>query len=482
MLMYNGCVILRSGIGSTLSAGVASVLELCGACIVDDLPEYVRFHAAVVGNYVRLPLSEDIVEVMYNAYQLHGGKKSLDCVRCQTTAAEKADVRELMARVQPSGLEACHMQFLRMLPVFKCVESGAGSTDPVYSSVEEVGQVAPVKNISISVNARYLAVVDDENAAKAAAMLGTKFVPVASILKEQLQAKLHSSMLDEDTADCLSQMVVKNFPVYCTEDPSIAETLCKVPFVRTSVNGRLAAPSTLYDPESSEVQVLLPDADIFPADGYCQPEVLGYLRKMGLKTVKNITADELLSGIIRIEKLAASGDTFAAARASSLAMIDFLGGHTDYLRQEVNGQLLLKWASSLHWVATMLERPVMYPESLAWCGVDEVLHVPTAITSDGWAPVVGSVQPVVSCSTQLAHAFGWDLQPEMASIVNHLLSVVASYRSTEKAQYLALLMGVYESLSQTVPSQLMSLLNKQSVQHWVWHGDGFVSVKHIMLQ
>jgi len=44
------------------------------------------------------------------------------------------------------------------------------------------------------------------------------------------------------------------------------------------------------------------------------------------------------------------------------------------------------------------------------------------------------------------------------------------------------LMGVYESLSQTVPSQLMSLLNKQSVQHWVWHGDGFVSVKHIMLQ
>ena len=478
----NGCVILRSGVGSTLSPGLVSVLELLGAFIADDLPEYVHCHAAVVGNCVRLPLSEDIVEVMYNAYQLHGGKKSLERVRSGTTAAEKADVRALIARVQPSGLESCHISFLRTLPVFECVSSGAGDAEPMYSSVEEVGQIAPVKHISFPVDTRYLSVADDEHATKAAAVLGAKFVTMTSILKEQLSSKLNTSTLDESTADHLSEMVVKNFPAYSAEDPSIAETLSKVAFVRTSVKGSLAAPSSLFDPESAELYLLLPDADVFPADAYRQPEVLGYLRKMGLKSAKHITARDLLTSVICIEKLATSADTFAAARASSLAVIGFLDSHADCLWHEVNGLLLVEWASSLRWVAAVLERPVMYPESLSWCGTDEVLHVPAAVTSDGWAPVIGAVQPVVSCTRELASAFGWDVQPDVARIVSHLTSIISAYRSAEKAQYLALLMGVYESLSQTVPSQLMSLLAKLSVKSWVWHGDGFVSVKRILLR
>ena len=481
-LSLNGCVILRSGVGNTLSSGLASVLELIGVYIADDLPEYVCCHAAVIGNCVRLPLAEDIVEVMYNAYQLHGGKKSLESVRCRTTAAEKADVRELMARLQPSGLEACHLRFLRMLPVFECVNSGTGNTEPVYRSVEEVGQIAPVKRISIPVVTCYLAVVDDENATKAATVLGAKFVTITAIIKQQLGSTLHSGMLEEGTADCLSQMVVSNFPAYSAEDPSIAETLSRVAFLRTSIKGSLAAPSALFDPECPELRLLLPDADVFPADNYCQPEVLGYLRKMGLKTMKNITAGDLLSSLIHIEKLASSTDTFAAARASSLAMIKFLGSHAEYLWHEVSGRLLLQWASSLCWVVAMSDRPVMYPESLTWCGTDEVLHVPAAVTSDGWALVVGSVQPVVSCTPELARAFGWDLQPEMASIVTQLTAIIASYRSAEKAQYLALLMGVYDSLSRSDPSHLMSLLKKLSVRSWVWHGDGFVSVKQILLR
>ena len=481
-LTLNGCVILRSAVGSTLSRGVASVLELMGACIADDLPEYVRCHAAVVGNCVRLPLSEDIVEVMYNAYQLNGGQKSVESVRGGTTAAEKADLRELMARVQPSGLEACHIRFLRMLPVFECVKSGAASTEPVYCSVEEVGQVAPVKHISIPVDTRYLAVVDDENAAKAATMLGAKFVTVTSILKDQLSSKLHPGKLEEATADRLSQMVIDNFPAYSAEDPSIADTLSKAAFVRTSVKGSLAAPSALFDPECPGLHLLLPDVDVFPADSYRRPEVLGYLRKMGLKTTKNITAGDLLTSMIRVEKLATSGDMFAAARASSSAMIEFLGSHADYLWQEVNGRLLLKWASSLRWVAATLERPLMYPQSLAWCAADGLLYVPADVTGDEWAPVIGSVQPVVACTRELARAFGWDLQPEMASIVNQLTSIVASYKSSEKAQYLALLMGIYESLSRTVPAHLISLLEKLSMHSWVWHGDGFAPAKQILLR
>ena len=481
-LTLNGSVILHSGVGNSLSPGVASALVLLGACIVDSLPEYVCCHAAVTGSYVRLPLSEDIVEVIYNAYQLHGGKKSLADIRCQTTATEKADIRELIASVQPSGLESCHIGFLRMLPVFECVCSGPCCSEPVYSSVDEVGQVAPVKHISIPVDARYLSVSDDQSAAKAAKLLGAKFVTVVSILKEQLASKLNCGSLEEDTANSLSEMVVKNFRSYCDEDPSIAETLSKVPFVRTALKGSLAAPSALFNPECAELRLLLPDADVFPADRYCQPEVLGCLRKMGLKTAKDVTASDLLNSMIRIEKLSTSADTFAAARASSLAVIEFVGHHADCLWQEVNGQLLVQWASSLRWVAAMLERPAMYPESLAWCGADEMLHVPAAVSSDAWAPVIGSVRPVVSCTPQLAQAFGWDLQPEMAVVVNQLKCVLANYRSPEKAQYLALLMGIYESLSQMVPLELISLLKKQSVGSWVWHGDGFVPVKQILLR
>jgi len=481
-IALNGCVVLRTGLGNTLSSGLIAVLELIGVYIADKLPDYVHCHAAVVGNCVRLPLSEDIVEVMYNAYQLHGGKKALESVRVRTTDEEKADVRQLMARVQMSSLETCHVRFLRSLPVFQCVRSGPdGATDPVYSSVEEVARVAPIKHISIPVDTPYLTAAGDETTAKAATVLGAECVSVASILKEQLNSKHRSSTLEEGTADQLSQMVVENFPAYSAEDPGIAETLSKVAFVRTSVNRSLTSPSALFDPECPQLHLLLPGADVFPADSYCQPQVLGYLRRMGLKTVADISASDLLGSMIRIEKMSCCVDTSAAARASSLAMITFLGSHTDYLRHEVNGQLLLNWAYSLRWVAAVSERPVMYPESLSWCGLDQVLHVPTAVTSDVWAPVVGSILPVVSCVAELAATFGWNRPPKIADVVNQLKSIIAGYRSAEKAQYLALLMRVYEFLSQTVPSQLMSLLAKSSVNSWVWYGDGFVSVKHILL-
>ena len=466
-------VILHSAVGCTLSSGVVTALQLLGACVTDGLPEYVRCHAAVVGNYVRLPLSQDIVQVMFNAYQLHSDAErqvALEAVRCETSAAQKADIRDMIARLELHTLDTCHVRFLRTLPIFECLRHSS-SEEAVYRSVQEVSLIAPVKHISFPLDTRYLTAADDQIATKAAEMLGARFVSIASMLKSQLASR----PLDEASADCLSQLVFDNFPSYYADDSSIVETLSAVSFVRTA-RGHLAAPSALFDPECVELRLLMPDADVFPADSYS--EVLQHMRTLGLKALAHITADDLLQTMIRIEKLGSCADTFASARASSLAVIRYLDSHSECLWHQVNGQSLLQWAGCLRWVAVVTDRPAMYPESLAWAGSEALLHVPTAVTSDGWAPVVGSVQPVVSCSAAVARVLSWDQQPTTVSIISHLRSIVASYRSAEKAQYLALLMGVYESLSRSAEA-VMSPLSSDS---WVWHGDGFVSVRQMLLR
>ena len=64
-LARDSCAILRAAVGASLKEGAARVIQMLGGHVVDELPEFVREHAGVVGPYVRVPMPEDIVEVRY---------------------------------------------------------------------------------------------------------------------------------------------------------------------------------------------------------------------------------------------------------------------------------------------------------------------------------------------------------------------------------------------------------------------------------
>ena len=57
-------VIGRDVLGTELPRPVAELLQSLGIHVVMELPDYVLAHGAVIGNYVRLALETDVLEVM----------------------------------------------------------------------------------------------------------------------------------------------------------------------------------------------------------------------------------------------------------------------------------------------------------------------------------------------------------------------------------------------------------------------------------
>ena len=332
-IMADTCVILRSGAGTTLSSGMVNVLGHFNVIVVDDLPQYVRDHAEVMGNYIRLPIADDLVEVMYNGAKLGGEGVAINSFRTKTTESEKAEMRELISWLQPRNMHSLHTAFLKRLPIFKCTSSSA----LVFCSVEEVGKVAPAHQLPFATQVRYLSVAGDDIATRAAAVLGAKFVNITSILSETLASnELNKGFLNESAAESVAHTIFDNFSVYIAEDPSIVAILSKVPFVQTCQSGRRVVPSSLFDPDEPGLrQALADDAALFPS-GYCALSAnLVHLRRMGLKSSEHVTAGDLLTSMLRIENLTKTADTCALARTSSLALINFLGRFSSLLFEEI---------------------------------------------------------------------------------------------------------------------------------------------------
>ena len=120
-------------------------------------------------------------------------------------------------------------------------------------------------------------------------------------------------------------------------------------------------------------------------------------------------------------------------------------------------------AMGVRWVAVLCDKPAFFPSSLS-------LHVasgaafcrPDALTGADWVPIVGAVQPVAMTMTgvRLAQVFGWEALPKLSSIVRQLAEIVRCYRASEKAQYLAVIVSVYDVLSRFDPSDVIACLGE----------------------
>lgn len=477
-LSDTSCAIMQSALGATLSPGIERILGVVGGHVVVELPQFVRDHAAVVGIYVKVPVAEDVVEVLYNACKLKGAKHMISIFHSEVTDTDKFDLLELISRLQPKCIDQKYINFLRHLPVFRCFGTIGDTAKSV--SVADVKRAATVQQLSLPTSEKYLD-TSSKTAAKAAALLGATFVNVTTMLKEVLTAELKPGTANSEKAEVVAQDLFKNFTAYCQEDPSFPASLSTLPFVKTMQN-RLECPSKLFDPESIELQQILAGADVFPADAYALPENLQHLRKMGLKSEKNLVADDLLNAMLRIERAVRKKNLDISVQKSSVAILSFLNRNPSLLWQEINGKLLVEHASQISWVSALKEKPAVFPSTVdIFSG--ELFYPPRLLRNSEWLPVIGAVRPIVAvhCESKVAQAFGWDALPDLDSIVAQLDYIVGCYRSQEKAQFLTMIMTVYEFMSRFDAPRLYEALRSAKLQKWIWHGDGFASVSEVLI-
>ena len=468
-------VIMRSEFGVELSPGLCHCLELVGVTVVDGLADHVRCHAAVVGSFVRPPMPKNVVDAILTASR----KNDVPTVfRDHTTEAEKLELLELIGKIGSESNEERHKEFLRTLPLFKSTRSTP--EQPQFVSAAEVKKAHASHNI-VTLMEAFIDVSTSE-AKSAATTLGVEILDDVSFIKYHVLSEMRNSGLKpEDVQKCM-HYVFDNIQMLQRVDPQLLQHFIDISFVTTK-GGQVVSPNSVYDPTDETLQKLfVGENNHFPSGFYDSPETLVILRKMGMKTSRDVSAHDILSTAGHIETMSNTLADNKRHKAETLLM--FLANfRSDLLQKAANGQLLLDWLKDIAWVPVCIDMPEQFPVGLK-INAGEVLRTAADVKSYDWACIVGSVVPIVRCRAKenISTLFGWDRPPSLADIVRQFTLLVASYSYDATADYTVVVRSTYDALSAHPLSAVRDALEAAELREWVWHGEGFTTVERVLLQ
>ena len=468
-------VFLRSEFGVELSPGLCHCLELVGVTVVDGLADYVRCHAAVVGSFVRPPMPKNVVDAILTASR----KNDVTTVfRDHTKEAEKLELLELIGKIGSESNEERHKEFLRTLPLFKSTHSTP--EQPQFVSAAEVKKAHASHSI-VTLMEAFIDVSTSE-AMSAATTLGVEILDDVSFIKYHVLSEMRNSGLKpEDVQKCM-HYVFDNIQMLQRVDPQLLQHFIDISFVTTK-GGQVVSPNSVYDPTDGTLQKLfVGENNHFPSGFYDSPETLVILRKMGMKTSRDVSAHDILSTAGHIKTMSNTLADNKRHKAETLLM--FLANfRSDLLQKAVNGQLLLDWLKYLAWVPVCIDIPEQFPVGLK-INAGEVFRTAADVKSYDWACIVGSVVPIVRCRAKekISTLFGWDRPPSLDDVVRQFTLLVASYSYDSTADYTLVVRKTYNFLSTHPLGAVQKALEAAELREWVWHGEGFTTVERALLQ
>lgn len=325
--------------------------------VVLKLPDYVSNHGAVIGNYVRLALECDVLEVLQQA-------PAADVTTLLRAASHQqvAALVAVLARLSDSDVTVHAKQFLRSLPLFDVT---TGSAKSMRVSVEEVGRAAPEHGIPVTLEEAYLALPTSESRSLAR-KLDVDFMSPAQLLVHAVLPKIQQRFLPYHKIEEIMVYVLDNIHMFKADDPEIIERLSDVPFVTTTcASGEPKKPRELFDPESSLLTGFFEDESVFPGGRYVSSHLLMLLRKMKLKGDGDISAKDVLYAALHVEDMLDAGkDVSRKTQALSQYLID----QPAVVQRDVNGRALGAWLADIAWVPVLSTRVPLYPHSLPWAG------------------------------------------------------------------------------------------------------------------
>ena len=462
-------VILRSEFGVELSPIMCRCLGLAGVTVVERLVDYVHCHAAVVGSFVRLPLPEDVVDVLLTASHKNDVVTAL---RDHTTEEEKLELLALIGKLNRDGIGVKHRTFLCTLPIFKSTHSTEGQ--PHFVSAAEVN-AAHSSRCTVTLIEAFIDVSTKE-AMSAATNLKVNILNEVNFVKGHILSEMRNrSMQPGDVQTCM-QYVFDNIQMLQRDDPKLMHHFTDIPFITTE-GGVVLPPNSVYDPTDGTLQKLfLGEDNHFPSGFYNSPESLAVLRNIGMKTIKELSANDILYAAIQIDK---SRTVTEDTRQKAETLLMCLISNYNTLKDEVNGKQLVDWLRHLAWVPTCNDMP----HGLKFDAAD-VFHQATDMKSYDWASIVGSVVPIVRCrsSQNTSRLFGWDRPPSLFNAVAQFTRLVETYSCEATADYLALVRDSYRFMSSHPVNAVQDALTSAALCEWVWHGEGFTTVDRALLQ
>ena len=459
-LQHPSKIIVKSLYDEFLDETLLQSLKDLGLVIIQECPSYLTLHPAVINAFIYPPSPHGVLKALSAcSWVVESNKHSL-------TDEGKRSLRKFFSK--ESSLEPQAKQLLRTLPLFETLNKSfvSGEQDLCAASPEGSYPAHPRRD---------LIDVTDDDSQKLAHLLDIRCLSPIEFFLEVVFPDVRGGNYSNAEIDRIMEFVMERFQVYASEDARFEESLANLPFVPSK--NRRARPMDLFDPGIALLKRMLSEEDVFPVgEQYTNPATLVVLKKLGMKSEKQVSADDLYRSARKISQMS----NLKEAKEKSAAILVYLESNSTKLQQTVSGVTLKQLLRDVPWVSEVKERPFGVPASLYKTEESGIpyFYKPTEVTCEDKVNLIGTVTPIVGVdsSSQLAKCFGWDNMPHALDVVKHLKTVVTHYDPDEKQYYISTVKDIYSYLNQVAdPGVIKNALQGIENSCWVWNGDGFCS-------
>ena len=435
-------------------------LKDLGLAIIQQCPSYLTLHPAVVNAFIYPPSPHGVLKALSACSSVVGSNKH------SLTDEGKRSLRKFFSK--ESSLEPQAKQLLRSLPLFETLNKSfvSGEQDLCAAPPEGSYPVPPRRD---------LIDVAHDDSKSLAHLLDIRCLSPTEFFLDVVVPDVRGGNYSNGEIDRIMGFVMERFQVYASEDARFEEALANLPFVPSE--SRREKAMDLFDPGIELLKRLLAEEDVFPVgEQYTKPTALVVLKKLGMKSDKQICAEDLYRSAKKISQMS----NLEKAKQKSETIFSYLDSYSTKLQQTVSGVTLTQLLQDVPWVSEVKERPFGVPASLysADKSSKALFYKPTEVTCQDKVNLIGTVKPIVrvDSSRQLAKCFGWDKMPDSLDVVQHLKTVVTHYTPDEKQYYISIVKDIYAYLNQVAdPEVIKEALHGIENSSWIWNGDGFCS-------
>ena len=453
-------IVLKSLYDESFDKTLIQSLKDLGLVIIQECPSYLTLHPAVINAFIYPPSPHGVLKALSACSSVvESNKHSL-------TDEGKRSLRKFFSK--ESSIEPQAKQLLRTLPVFETLNKS-------FVSAEEDLCAAPPEDCYPVAPRRVLIDVTHHDSKRLAHLLDIRCLSPIEFFLEIVFPDVKRGNFSNGEIDRIMGLVMERFQVYVSEDARFQEALTNLPFVPTE--NRRERAMDLFDPGVELLKRMLAEEDVFPVgEQYTNPTALVVLKKLGLKSEKEISAEDLYRSARKISQM----PNLEEAKQKSATILSYLESYSRKLQQTVSGVTLTQLLRDVPWVSEVNERPFGVPVSLFSTEETSKAHFykPTEVTSEDRVNLIGTVKPIVrvDSSSQLAKCFGWDKMPDVLDVVQHLRTVATHYTQDKKPYYISVVKDIYSFLDQTANFEVIrEVLQGIENSIWIWNGDGFSS-------
>ena len=455
-----------------LNDALSNVLMKLGLLILSDYPTFISHHPAVLGRFVNPPSIQGVLKAMVVSSSRMGPGKLSEIVRTVLSTKEKQLLRLFLANARTTYMGPVEYNLLCSLPVFETLSKK-------FVSKNEGLCAAPSEPLPISPTRDLIDITLDDSRTLARLIDVTILKPI-ELLCQVVFPDIARGCYSGEQIDKLMSYVLDRYSNVIRNNVNFKRNVQNLAFV-SKQKGRAKA-CELFDPRNAIIKTLFVQEDVFPTSTYANPAILVVLQELGMKSECDITGNDLCQSANIVSKFPQHPST----EQKSKAIMQFLSGNPQKLVELVNGQPLWRLLSTIPWVSRLEQRPYRYPPNLTWWEAEEEQNrrffEPVQLKSHQFANLVGTVMPVVyvDISNQISKYFGWQKEPDVFQVVEHLETAVNWYSLEEKPYYTVMLNDIYRFLGRANYDEVSWAFECTEAFPWVWNGDGFSLPGHLL--